>query len=258
MMHKLNKSDYLEVSPIFSLVINSKPVIFSVIDGNLDGMIYVDDIENPKTAFVMLYDMLFFSGQKNLKFCKEAFDLLTTEIFPAMNEDYFDCYCLSDGLRKEIEQIFSSKISGRPVRKTWIFNETTFKQHTNWRDKLPDGFYMEIMDDKFISKYNCDKDFWNPTTKRFGYSLVHDDKIVSECIACFVGAGQAEISVDTIEQYRNKGFATITCAAFIEHCISINLIPNWSCWDFRTASIALAKKLGFIENTNDIVFGLTK
>lgn len=258
-MQELNKSDYSIVSPLFSFVTNSKPVIFSVIDGNLDGKIYVDDIKNPKTAFVMLYDMLFFSGQNNLKFCNESFDLLTTEVFPTMNEDYFDCYCLSDGLWKEMEQIFSSKISGRPVRKTWIFKEAAFKQqHSNWRDNLPDGFNMEIMDSIFINKYNCDKDFWNPTAKRFGYSLVYDDKIVSECTACFVGGGQAEISVETIEQHRNKGLATITCAAFIEHCISINLIPNWSCWDFRTASIALAKKLGFIENTNDIVFGLRK
>jgi len=73
-----------------------------------------------------------------------------------------------------------------------------------------------------------------------------------------VGGGQAEISVDTNEEYRNRGLATITCAAFIEYSVSLGLIPNWSCWDFRTASIALAKKLGFIERTNDVVFGLTK
>lgn len=257
-MHKLNKNDYFRVAPIFSQVVNSKPVIFAVIEGNVDGRIYVDNIESPKTAFVMLFDTLFFSGQKNLKFCQEAFDLLTTEIFPTMNEDYFDCYCLSDALREEIERIFSSKITGRPVRKTWVLNEKAFQQYSNWRDRLPDGFNMEIIDEKFIRKYNCDKDFWNPTSKRFGYSLVHDEKIVCECAACFVGGGQAEISVDTSEQYRNKGFATITCAAFIELCISTGIVPNWTCWDFRTASIALAKKLGFVENTNDIVFGLTK
>ena len=257
-MHILLKNNYHKVIPIYDMVENSKPVIFSVIDGNIDGNIYVDNIDTPRTALVMLFDMLFFSGQENIKFCKEAFELLKHEIFPNMKEDYFDCYCLSDGLKNDVELIFEKMITGRPIRKTWKFNKDMFLRKSNWRARVPDGFRMELMDEAFINKHDCDKGYWDPARKRFGHALVCGAEIASECSACFVGGGQVEISVDTKEQYRNRGFAATTCTAFIEHCISLDLVPNWSCWDFRAASISLAKKLGFEENTNDVVFGLTK
>ena len=203
-MHILTKNNYGKAIPIYNTVQNSKPIVFSVIDGNIDGNIYVDDAENPHTALVMLYDMLFFGGQENFAFCKEVFELLKHEIFPNMNENYFDCYCLSGGLKRDIELIFGKMITGKPIRKTWKFNKDTFMQKPNWRTKVPDGFRMEYMDEALINKYGCDKEYWHPAAKRFGYALVCDDEIVCECTACFVGGGQAEISVDTKEPYRTK------------------------------------------------------
>ena len=257
-MHLLSKKDYAKVIPIYDAVENSRPVIFSVIDGNMEGTVYADNAENPQTALVMLFDMLFFAGKQNAAFCKAALDLLTREVFPKMDERYFDCYCLSGELRQDIEALFGGMITGRPIRKTWTFTKEAFAQQPNWRDSVPDGFRMARMDEAFITAYHCDRNYWHPAAKRFGYALVCGDEIVCECTACFVGGGQAEITVDTKEPYQRRGFATITCTAFIEHSLSLGLLPNWSCWDFRTASIALARRLGFRENTDDVVYGLTK
>jgi hypothetical protein len=58
-MQQLSKNDFSKVVPIFSSITHSKPLVFSVIDGNMDGSIYVDNMKKPKTALVILYDMLF-------------------------------------------------------------------------------------------------------------------------------------------------------------------------------------------------------
>jgi predicted GNAT family acetyltransferase len=51
--------------------------------------------------------------------------------------------------------------------------------------------------------------------------------------------------IDTIEQHRRKGYASIACAAFIKHHLNRDIVPIWFC-DFKnTASEKLATKLGF-------------
>ena len=257
-MYKLDKKDYSKVLPAYESVTNSKPIIFSVIDGNVAGQIYADSCTNPKTALIILEDMFFISGEKNALFCMEVYKLLTEVIFPSMDEKYFDFYCMTTELQTEIEDIFAAKITGRPIRKTFEYCDEAFKNRMNWQALLPEGFAMEPIDAAFALKYKYDKEFWHYSTKRFGMALTKENEVVSECIACFVGGGQAEISVDTKEPFRNQGFTSITSTAFIEQCYSMKLMPNWGCWDFREASIALAKKLGFIEKSSTVVFGLTK
>lgn len=231
-MQKLKQDDFFKVVPIFSDVKNSKPLVFSVIDRNVEGSIYVDNIENPRIALVILEDMLFLGRQKsNPQFLSEMYDFLFNEIFPSMQQEYFDFYCMSSELRVEVEPIFNSKIHGRPVRKTFKFIGDMFLQHLDWSEKISENYKMEFIDEAFIKKHNYDKEFWKPSTKRFGFALVDGNEIISECIAVFVGGGQAEISVNTNEKYRNRGFATVTCSAFIEYCLSVDLIPNWGCWD---------------------------
>jgi hypothetical protein len=258
-MVELKKNDYCRVLPVFETIKNSKPVIFSVIDGNVEGSIYVNDPENPETALISLYDMFFLNGKADQQICESIYDLLASELFPAMSEDFFDFYCMTDELREIMEKLFSTMIQCKPMRKTFIYNKDSFEQFLKQKDiPIPTGYEFKSIDQDFIDMYKLDKGFWDPSTKRFGVALVNGDEIISECTAVFVGGGQAEISIDTKEEYRNKGYATAVCAEFIQHCITIDLLPNWGCWDFRTASIALAKRLGFVENPDCMVFGIKK
>jgi L-amino acid N-acyltransferase YncA len=51
--------------------------------------------------------------------------------------------------------------------------------------------------------------------------------------------------METIEEYRGKGFAMNICAALIDYCIKNNYEPIWSCRLENIGSYKLAKKLGF-------------
>jgi RimJ/RimL family protein N-acetyltransferase len=71
------------------------------------------------------------------------------------------------------------------------------------------------------------------------------EEIVSACTAVSVGGGEAEIDIHTEAAYRRRGYGFLTACAFIEACLARDLTPSWACWPHRTASQALAQKLGF-------------
>ena len=52
-----------------------------------------------------------------------------------------------------------------------------------------------------------------------------------------------EIEVDTIENERRKGLATIVCASLILNCIEEGLYPSWDAQNMN--SVRLAEKLGY-------------
>ena len=54
-----------------------------------------------------------------------------------------------------------------------------------------------------------------------------------------------QIGVATLESKYRKGYATQTCAAFINYHLNNNKLPVWKCDTANTASKMLANKLGF-------------
>jgi RimJ/RimL family protein N-acetyltransferase len=59
------------------------------------------------------------------------------------------------------------------------------------------------------------------------------------------GDTKAEIGAITREAYRGHGYAPITCAYLIEACERRGYQAYWSCDTENTASIRVARKLGF-------------
>jgi len=85
----------------------------------------------------------------------------------------------------------------------------------------------------------------------FGLCLVRPspvgDKLLCEAFAGPRALGMIEIGVETREDYRRRGYATITCAALIEQCERQGYPTYWNCDKRNQASLALAKRLGYQE-----------
>jgi len=71
------------------------------------------------------------------------------------------------------------------------------------------------------------------------------DKLLCEAFAGPRALGLIEIGVETREDYRRRGYASIACAALIEQCDRQGYPPYWNCDKRNQASLALAHKLGF-------------
>jgi RimJ/RimL family protein N-acetyltransferase len=91
--------------------------------------------------------------------------------------------------------------------------------------------------------------FWdsadNFLEKGKGFSMIIDKQPVCTAYSAYIFEGQLELGIETIPQFRGKGFALYTCAALIDYCLMNNYEPIWSCRFENTASCRLAQKLGF-------------
>ena len=83
----------------------------------------------------------------------------------------------------------------------------------------------------------------------FGLCLVRPSsvgqKLLCQAYAGPRALGMIEIGVDTRDDYRRRGYGTITCAALIEQCEQQGYPTYWNCDKRNEASLALAHRLGF-------------
>ncbi|MFX0207245.1 MAG: GNAT family N-acetyltransferase [Candidatus Hodarchaeota archaeon] len=124
---------------------------------------------------------------------------------------------------------------------------------------IPYGFSLERLDKENVNKIEenlpihysniqiISKDIDEYITKRIGFCLKDNDKVVSIASSAFPFQKKLEILVETCEGYKKKGLATIVCAKLIEYCLQNNIDPHWNTNIYNPYSMKLAKKLGFTD-----------
>ncbi|MEH7121874.1 GNAT family N-acetyltransferase [Bacillus sp. JJ1773] len=88
----------------------------------------------------------------------------------------------------------------------------------------------------------------------FGFCILHNRKVVSECTSIFSSQQFAEVDIATHKDYRGQGLASIIANAFTEHCLKNRIVPRWDCDVSNTSSIHLAEKLGFVNPVEYSIF----
>ncbi len=76
---------------------------------------------------------------------------------------------------------------------------------------------------------------------------VVDGKIVAIAHTYAATPLHADIGVSTLETWRQKGFATAAAALVAQELQARGKVPAWSCGEDNTASLRVARKLGFTE-----------
>ncbi|MDE7272830.1 MAG: GNAT family N-acetyltransferase [Lachnospiraceae bacterium] len=100
----------------------------------------------------------------------------------------------------------------------------------------PDGWLYEY----FIEK----------TEKEYFAGYFSDNKLRSVCDAPDMPYMEGKIQhtgINTLEGERRKGYAACTAALATHHLIEKGVCPQWECHAENTASVALAKSIGYKE-----------
>ena len=85
-----------------------------------------------------------------------------------------------------------------------------------------------------------------------GYCLVYRDKEVASWCLSFMYGSSCEFTVQTVEEYQQKGFGTLTTSALIDYCLSRNFKSiGWHCGKENVPSMKLAEKVGFKMTDNE-------
>ena len=241
-MIELKRSEFALAAPLFAGVDHNVPIVFSVLEGTAAGRVFVDDVDCvdradcPRSAFVTVADAFSYvaGDETDDAFGRDLVALIFEGLLPSQEEQEVVLFAFTDAWRAKLDTLLAPKGAIRIHRKAFSFDAAHAPDFRLWRSRMPAGYRME----------STGVVAGDP---RFGVRLMKDDVVLSECTAVFVGRGEAEIDIHTDENHRNLGLGTLTASAFLEECLARGLRPSWTCWPEREASIALAKKLGFVE-----------
>jgi RimJ/RimL family protein N-acetyltransferase len=259
MLNSLSPDDYDKVIPLFRGFPHHL-ITTAVIERSSPGEIYVDRVASPRAAFMISPEGYFLAGSsQDRSFNAGLKHLVAEKILPQRmdleGDPGLDLHYVPHSWADHFPQVFD-------IEHPLIFEARyySFKQHRiDWRSRLPVGFHLHPVDGELLARtglQNRDgvmakiEKNWGSIAcflaKGFGFCLVHGDIIVSECLADCVSARRCEIGISTDERYRRRGFAALTVAATVDHCVAQGFTHiGWHCASSNLGSIRTAETVGF-------------
>ena len=234
-------------------------IVDAVIEGTAPGWIRVDDGAGPRQALVSTPEGHYAIGcPDNERFNAALRALITEQIIPQGKAAGWGALVLHywpDTWRQRLRAMLPRADTKEDFQH--FFRFTT--PRVRWQDRIPDGFAMRRVDASILARRelrNIDHARrWAQSNfgsivrylaNGFGFGLLHNDVLVSWCIADAVNANRCEIGIHTDEGYRRRGLATLTVAATIDYCLTRGLTEiGWHCWSENRASAATARRAGF-------------
>lgn len=210
------------------------------------GQAWVDQVEHPESAQVIVGDFVFYAGNAHSAAAVELLHHLPAEclVIPA-----------DDAWKEQIEAVHHTharRIHRYAFRKNPEDLDPVRLQ--NFLRELPAGFTLKKIDETIAAMPSLQKispDFtgqFESLTDYFrrgiGHCILFDGEVVSAASSYSIYDGGIEIEIGTAPAYRRKGLAAIVAAALILDCLERGIYPSWDA--ANPASAALAEKLGYI------------
>jgi len=209
------------------------------------GTAWVDDLENPTVAQIMVGIFVFYAGDPNSKAAEELLYNLPEHILAIVNTDEW---------KKRIETIHKGRIDK--------FQRYEFKKNPEHLDRnhlqsflstIPEGYELKKIDESlanepslheisedFTCNFNSIEDYLN---RGIGYCILNNGQVVCGASSFSIYDGGIEIEIGTHPDHRRKGLATVVASALILDCLDRGIYPSWDA--ANTESVDLAEKLGY-------------
>ncbi len=230
-------TDTSKVKPIFEGW--NETLIYSCLQ-KVMGKISVTDLDSPTSAMAYVGCFAFYAGvpNKELVMAKpKGFVIMTPQ-----NKEWESC----------IETCFpaAKKVTRYAIKKHTQFDFPFLRSLVK---KLPEGYVLKEIDNETYNLCLTDsvtRDFVSSFESKEKYLEIGRGMVVMKSGQIVSGASSytrynegIEIEVDTVEEERRKGLATIASAALILRCLDEGLYPSWDAQNMN--SVHLAEKLGY-------------
>jgi RimJ/RimL family protein N-acetyltransferase len=230
--------------------------------------VYVDDALNPRSALLWDHDEgeLYLAGAPdNETFTRAVNGLIRNQIrseaqadLPHLSE--FTLYA-QGAWQDRVETLLEGTNPMCHYRKRFSLKRPCVE----WRALFPAGYQMTPLDAALFDRDDlagvetlrewvlgdCRTAAEFEQSER-GFSVIQGSELVSWCTSEYTcrpvpgGARACELGIQTREDYRRQGFATLVAAATVERCLEEGIQQiGWHCWDSNLGSAATARKVGF-------------
>ncbi len=213
---------------------------------NMMGSIYADSQEKPSSAMAILGDFCFFAGLPQEELVKYKPN--------ECNKNFIIMVPQNDKWVEYIEHGYGDKAK-RVIRYAIKKERDVFD-----REKLQDvirsllsEYSLRMIDEEIY--HMCRENEWSmdlvsqyqdyDTYKQLGIgaAILKDGVLVAGASSYSRYQDGIEIEIDTKEEFRRKGLASVCGAKLILECLERNLYPSWDAQN--KWSVALAEKLGY-------------
>lgn len=258
MIYELERSQFDRVRGLFAPFIGWQPFCTAVVEGIHPGRVFVDQLENPQTAFLNHNDpWSYFAGDPNNQAFNRALNqaIWARTAFPE-NVPSLLGTCASDGWDAAFKTILAPREPITAQRRHYVCHARAQNlAHT----RVPDGFSVQKMDPSLLDRpgftmpdevrefiVKC-RDTDRPDFRDYGFVAIHGEtnQIVSWATVDAVSCGVGDVGLQTLPEYRRRGLTAITTAAALEYGLENGLSTIvWTCADDNIGSIRTAKRLG--------------
>lgn len=236
----------------------------SVIEKHVSGNIYVDNIKDPKTFYVVHpYGMsLLFGDYSNSGFNHQFKTYALNQDSKRSKVEWMQAY--PDEWDTVLHDLFAGSVI-KASENSGIIEKGIIEIHSRVNFRFNKDNYLKIpkvslsANDILVETGLAHIEhmqgsviplnFWDSAGDFLkngkGFTLLSNGEIASTAYSAFVHEDKLEIGIETVENYRGLGYAELTCSRLIDYCLDNNYIPVWSCRFENTASYRLAQKLGF-------------
>ncbi|MCU0498722.1 MAG: GNAT family N-acetyltransferase [Anaerolineae bacterium] len=216
---------------------------YAVLQGNHHGNVWVDDLDDPRWGIIqeLVFGTLYLQGD-----FPEGVLLDFITQFSQSGEVLYGCW---ESDTRYLSQLPLAAYDG------WVWESSQRLRTIDLKtltQQLPVACQLHPIDTilfPHIQDYQFYTQLFGSSQRAleqgFGFCLIQDSQIVCEAFAGTSHQNIIEIGVNTHEGYRQKGYATITCAALIIEAEQRGYQTYWNCSDQNSASRALAHRLGF-------------
>ena len=220
-------------SPFFQGFQHNRPVIYSTITGQYDGVVYLDD-EEEMAILVTKFDYMFVGGECRQPRAEEfVHDVIFNHLVKKEHYKEIILFGPDECWNEVLSNVFNIHHGVLDGRLCFKLNKEKFKEKAN-DVQSTDGALLLETEDENNSKISY------PVANYY----IENEKI-SFCSAFMITEQYAEIDVGTNEAYRNRGYAKQAAFMLIQHLITQGIEPNWCTWPYRKESQMLAISIGF-------------
>jgi GNAT superfamily N-acetyltransferase len=245
-------------------------VLASVVEGNTDAQFWCT-LQPDNNVICLLWDkgnnVFYLSGESiSVETIKDLASLINTYVKErAIKErlSYFKTKALSPSLENSITDIFQDIPLYKTKKLFYTFLDSRVKTIPMPR---VEKIQYRLIDASFLEKGQFENNeyvkseiewMWSSEEKfrekGFGFAAIKEGRIICWCTAEYVSATRCGIGIQVIEEFQNKGIATMTTAYFLGHCLEQNLVAHWECDKDNVGSVRVAEKVGF-ERTEETQF----
>jgi hypothetical protein len=235
--------------------------VHALVEGTMPGWAYVDDPQNPRSAFAYNNEGWYLIGNaQNQPFNSWLRTFLCDQILPdvRLRGEDIPLHFHPGDWQQAAAEILPGLVYKVDYQQYFRFTGPLFVAS----DDLPAGCTLRPVDAALLAKQEQ-----SPISRRLiawaeggfgsveaflevgiGMCLERDEQIVCWCMPDCAAGDWCEIGIHTLESERRKGFAARTVAATVEGCIARGYRHiGWHCWSGNEASARLAQKVGFTK-----------